>query len=41
MILSETLGEEGLDGDGQRIETLEPGKGVGLPDQSSAKRGLL
>jgi hypothetical protein len=41
MILSETLGEEGFDGDGQRIKALGPGKGVGLLDQSSAKGRLI
>ena len=41
MILSEALNEEGLERDGQRVETLGPGKGFGLLDQSSAKRGLI
>jgi hypothetical protein len=41
MILCQTLGEEGFDGNGQRIEALESGKGFGLLDQSSAKGRLL
>jgi len=40
MILSEALKEESLERDGQRVETVGPGKGCGLLDQSSAKRGL-
>jgi hypothetical protein len=41
MILSEALGEEGFEGDGQRIEALGPGKGFGFLDQSSTKRWLI
>jgi hypothetical protein len=41
MILSEALNEERLERDGQRVETLGPGKGVGLLDQSSTKCGLI
>jgi hypothetical protein len=41
MVLSEALGEKGLDGDGQRIKTLGPGKGFGILNQSAAKRRLI
>ena len=41
MILHETLREKSLERDGQRIEALRPGKGLRLPHQRSAKRGLL
>jgi hypothetical protein len=41
MILRETLNEERLERDRQRVETLGPGKGAGLLDQSSAKRRLI
>jgi hypothetical protein len=41
MILREALSEEGLEGDGQRIKALGPGKGFRLPNQSATKRGLL
>ena len=41
MILSEALNEERLERDGQRVETLGPGKGSGLLDQSSTKRRLI
>jgi hypothetical protein len=41
MILSETLNEKRLERDGQRVETLGPGKGSGLLDQSSTKHGLI
>jgi hypothetical protein len=41
MILCKTLGEEGFNGNGQRIEALGPGKGVGLLDHNAAKRGLI
>ena len=41
MILSEALHEKRLERDGQRVETLGPGKGVGLLDQRFSKRGLI
>jgi hypothetical protein len=41
MILSQALNEERLERDGQRVETLGAGKGVGLLNQRVSKRGLI
>ena len=41
MILREALNEKRLERDGQRVETLGAGKGAGLLDQRSTKRGLI
>ena len=41
MILSETLGEERPDGDGQRVEALGPDKGFGLSDQKGPELRIL
>ena len=37
----QALNEEGLECDGQGVETLGAGKGAGLLDQRVSKRGLL